>query len=132
MNNTPFLRNALLLDAAVSGTAALLMIAGAPLLAQLLQLPETLLVWAGIVLVPWVALLFALFRRPTISRILLIDVIGVNALWAAASIGLLFTGWVSPNMLGYAFVVAQAAAVALFAELQFIAMRRADTVMSRQ
>jgi hypothetical protein len=125
MNNTPFLRNVLMLDAAVSGAAALLMIAGAPLLAPLLQLPESLLVWAGIVLVPWVALLFALSRRSTISRMLLIDVIGVNALWAAASISLLFTGWVSPNMLGYAFVVAQAAAVAIFAELQFIAMRRA-------
>ena len=127
MNNTPFLRNALMLDAAVSGAAALLMIAGAPFLSPLLQLPESLLVWAGIVLVPWVALLLALSRRPSISRVLLIDVIGLNALWAAASIGLLFTGWVSPNMLGYGFVVAQAAAVAVFAELQFIAMRRGES-----
>ena len=128
MNNTPLLRNALMLDAAVSGAAAVLMIAGAPLLEPLLQLPRPLLIGAGLVLVPYVALLVALSRRPTVSRLMLIDVIGLNVLWSAASIGLLFTGWVEPSALGYAFVIIQAAAVALFAEIQFIAMRRADVM----
>ncbi|MFI0846947.1 hypothetical protein [Mesorhizobium sp. IMUNJ 23232] len=116
--NTPFLRNALLLDAVFSGAGALLMAGGASLLSSLLGLPQPLLFWAGVVLLPWTILVAVLSRRPAISRLLLIDVIGINALWAAASIGLLLTGLVSPTVLGYTFVVAQAAAVALFAELQ--------------
>ncbi|MDQ6436916.1 hypothetical protein RB623_22935 [Mesorhizobium sp. LHD-90] len=125
---TPFLRNALLLDAAMSGAAAILMMGGAKMLSPLLGLPEPLLFWAGVVLVPFVVLLVALARRATVGRLMLVDVIGINALWAAASIGLLFTGAVSPTPLGYAFVIAQAAAVGLFAELQFMAMRRAQAV----
>jgi hypothetical protein len=123
--NTSFLRNALLVDAVFSGAGALLMAGGASLLAPLLGLPQPLLFWAGVALVPWTILVASLSRRPTISRLLLIDVIGINVLWAAASIGLLLTGLVSPTALGYAFVIAQAVAVGLFAELQFIGMRRA-------
>ena len=126
--NSPFLRNALLLDALVSGAAALLMAGGASLLAPLLALPAALLFWAGIVLFPFVAVLFVLSRRREISRLLLIDVVGLNVLWVAASVGLLATDLVSPNLLGQAFVVAQAAAVALFAVLQVMGMRRGSTV----
>ncbi|WP_442578485.1 hypothetical protein ACSBOB_23535 [Mesorhizobium sp. ASY16-5R] len=123
--NTPFLRNALLADAAFSGAGALLMAGGAALLSPLLGLPQPLLLWAGVVLVPWTILVAALSRRPSISRLMLVDVIGINIVWAVVSIGLLFTGAVSPTMLGYASVIAQAAAVGLFAELQVIGMRRA-------
>lgn len=128
--NTPFLRTTLLVDAAFSAVGALLMAAGAPLLAPLLGLPQPLLFWAGLVLVPWVALLLALSRRPSVSRLLLIDVIGINVLWAAVSIGLLLTGAVAPTALGYAFVIAQAAAVLLFAEVQFIGVRRAGAAVA--
>jgi len=98
--NSPFLRNALLLDALVSGAAALLMAGGASLLAPLLALPAALLFWAGIVLFPFVAVLFVLSRRREISRLLLIDVVGLNVLWVAASVGLLATDLLSPNLLG--------------------------------
>jgi hypothetical protein len=125
--NTPFLRNVLLADAAFSGVGALLMAGGASLLSPLLGLPQPLLFWAGVVLVPWTILVAALSRRPSISRLMLVDVIGINILWAAVSIGLLLTGAVSPTTLGYAFVIAQAGAVGLFAELQVIGMRRAGT-----
>ncbi|PWJ85298.1 hypothetical protein C7441_103154 [Pseudaminobacter salicylatoxidans] len=122
---TPFLRNALLLDAVASGATALLAIVGAPLLAPLLGLPQDLLFWAGVVLVPFVAFLLITARRQAVARLALIDIIGINALWVAASLGLLVSGLVSPNALGVAFVVVQAVAVALFAELQFIGLRRA-------
>ena len=49
---TSFLKKTLLADAIVSGAAALLMAAGAGLLAPLLGLPAGLLFWAGIVLLP--------------------------------------------------------------------------------
>jgi hypothetical protein len=49
-------------------------------------------------------------------------VIACNALWAAGS--LLLLAWLAPTLLGYVFVVAQATAVAVFGELQFIGLRR--------
>jgi hypothetical protein len=122
---TPFLRNISAADAAVSGAAAILMIVGAPYLSPLLGLPSGLLFWAGIVLVPFVALLISILRRQSVPRLILIDIIAINALWVAASFGLLFSGLVTPNVLGIAFVAAQALTVALLAELQFVGMRRA-------
>ena len=121
---SPFLRNALLLDAVASGATAILAMGGASFLSPWLGLPADLLFWSGIVLVPFVAFLVAMARRDTLARMTLIDIIGINVLWVVASFGLLVSGLVSPTMLGIAFVSAQAIAVALFAELQFIGMRR--------
>ena len=45
--------------------------------------------------------------------------------WAASVV--LF-GFVAPTLLGYAFVIAQAIVVGVFAELQFIGLRRQDAV----
>lgn len=123
---TPFLRNVLNIDALVSGAAALVMIVGAPFVAPLTGLPSGLLVGAGLVLVPWVVALVMLARRQTLARLAMIDVIAVNALWVAASFGLLASGYIAPNWLGVAFVSAQAITVAILAELQFIGMRRAQ------
>jgi hypothetical protein len=121
---TPSLRTALHLDAAASGAMALLAIGAAPILSPLLGLPQPLLFWAGIALLPWVALLLGVARRNTAPRLLLVDILGLNALWVAASIGLLASGLVAPTLLGYAFIVAQALAVAAFAVLQGLALRR--------
>ena len=123
---TPFLRRVLYLDAATSGAAAVLCIAGSPLLAPLTGLPQSLLFWAGVVLVPFVAMLLALARRATAPRLMLVDVVALNALWVAASFGLLVGGLVEPNMFGTLFVVAQALAVALFAALQLAGLRAAS------
>lgn len=120
----PFLRQVLFIDAAVSGAAGLLMAAGAPFLSPLLGLPSGLLFWAGIALFPFVALLIAVARRGEASRLVLIDIVAINALWVAASFGLLVSGAVAPTLLGYAFVIAQALAVASLAGLQFAGLRR--------
>lgn len=53
-------------------------------------------------------------------------VIAINAVWAIDSIALLFTGWVSPNLLGQAFVVVQAVSVAVIAELQYLGLKRSS------
>ncbi|WP_274629652.1 hypothetical protein [Arvimicrobium flavum] len=120
-----YLRNVFYADALISGAAGLLMILGAPLLAPVLGLPEALLLGAGIILVPFVAMLIVVARRETVSRLVLIDIIAINAVWVAASFGLLFSGLVAPTALGVAFVAVQAVAVALFAQAQFVGMRRA-------
>lgn len=122
---TYFLKKTLLLDAAVSGAAAVLMAAGAWLLGPLLNLPTALLFWAGIVLVPWVGLLLLLARRESISRTMLREVVLVNVAWVIASFGILLSGLVEPNLLGIAFVSAQALTVALFAALQVSALKEA-------
>lgn len=120
----PFLRQVLAADAAVSGAAGLLMAAGAPFLSPLLGLPAGLLMGAGLALFPFVALLIVVARRGEASRLVLVDIVAINALWVAASFGLLASGAVAPTILGYAFVVAQALAVALLAALQFAGLRR--------
>ncbi len=121
---TPFLRNALLVDAAASGTTALLLIAGGRVLAPVLGLPSELLSWAGIALVPFVVILVAVARRQTTSRMVLMDIIAINALWVVGSFAVLVFGAFEPSLLGILFVTAQALVVALFAELQFIGLRR--------
>jgi hypothetical protein len=55
----------------------------------------------------------------------MIDIVALNALWVAASFGMLVAGLVEPNLLGITFVVAQALAVAGFAGLQAVALRAA-------
>ena len=64
---TPFLRNALLLDAAASGATALLLIAGAGLLEGLLGLPVALMREAGLILVPFVAFVAWVGTRESVA-----------------------------------------------------------------
>lgn len=122
---TPYVRNILLLDGLVSGAAGVVMAAGASLLSPWLALPADLLFWAGIVLLPWCAALVFLAQREAISRMVMLDVIGINALWVAASFGIMIVGIVEPSLLGVLFVTAQALTVALFVALQLGVMRRA-------
>jgi hypothetical protein len=119
-----FLRRAIQADAAVSGAMAVLLVAGAGLLAPLLNLPEAFLRNTGLVLVVYAALVGFLGTRATMAKAAVWAVIAVNALWTLDSLALLASGWVSPNLLGQAFVVMQAVAVGVFAELQYVGLRR--------
>jgi hypothetical protein len=126
--NTPFLRNALLLDAAATGATAALMIAGAGWLDGLLGLPAALMREAGLILVPFVAFVAWAGARASVSRGAVAAIIAVNVIWVVASICLLIGNWVAPTPLGHAFVIAQAAAVGLFAALQHIGLKREDAI----
>lgn len=120
--NSQFLRRVLLIDGAVSGAAGLVMIIGGGLLAPLTNLPQDLLTYAGVTLMPWMAALIALARLENIPRSGVRGVIAVNALWVAGSIAVLFI--TQPTVFGYAFVIAQAVAVGVFTELQMTALKR--------
>ena len=121
-----FLRRALVADAALTGSTAILLTAAATPLEDLLGLPAALLRGAGLSLIPFTALLLYLLRGDSVSRAAAWFIIACNALWAVDSIVLLFTGWVDPTILGQVFVVFQALVVAAFAEAQYVGLRRAE------
>lgn len=121
------LSRALAADAVVTMFVALVMLAGAAPLAPWLGLPETLLRFAGLGLVPYAAWVGWLARRDALSRSTVGLVVACNALWALDCVVLLVSGWVRPTALGQAFVVAQVVAVITFAELQFVGLRRSPS-----
>jgi hypothetical protein len=125
-----FLRFALLVDAVASGATGLLMIAGAEALTGLLGLPVPLMREAGLLLVPYVALVAFVGTRENISLGAVKTIVALNVLWVLGSIGLLMSSLVAPTMLGYAFVIVQGVAVGVFAELQIIGLRRAKTAVA--
>jgi hypothetical protein len=119
-----FLRRALLADAVFSGIAAIVLTLDAGALAPLLALPEVLLRETGLFLIAYTALVGWLGTRQTMPKVLVGIVIAGNIAWTVGSIALLFSGAVTPNLLGEALVAAQAIATGVFAELQYIGLRR--------
>jgi hypothetical protein len=119
-----FLSRALLADAVFSGVSAVGLTLGAGLLAPFLNLPEALLRETGLFLIAYTALAGWLGTRSSIPKVLVLIVVAGNAAWTLASIALLFSGAVSPNLLGEIVVVAQAIATGVFAELQYVGLRR--------
>jgi hypothetical protein len=124
INPSSFLSRALLADAVFSGVAAVLLTLGAGVLAPSLNLPEALLRESGLFLIAYTALVGWLGTRQSVLKALVLLVIVGNAAWTLGSIALLFSGAVSPNLLGILFVVAQAIATGVFAELQYIGLRK--------
>ena len=119
-----FLRRALLADAVFSGVTAVVLTLDASALAPFFSLPEALLRETGLFLIAYTALVGWLWSRPSVPKVLVMIVIAGNAAWTLASIALLFSGAVAPNLLGEIVVVAQAIATGVFAELQYIGLRR--------
>jgi hypothetical protein len=125
-----FLRRAIQADAIFSGISAALLTFGAGELAPLLNLPEALLRETGLFLVAYAALVGWLGTRPSMPKALVVIVIAGNAAWTLASITLLFSGAVTPNLLGEIFVVMQAIAVGTLAELQYVGLRRSSGALA--
>jgi uncharacterized protein YjeT (DUF2065 family) len=125
-----FLRRALLADAVFSGIAAVLLTADAGALASLLDLPEALLRETGLFLIAYTALVGWLGTRASVPKALVMIVIAGNAAWTVASFALLFSGAVTPNLLGEIVVAAQAIATGAFAELQYIGLRKSGGTLA--
>ena len=120
------LRNVLVADGVVTGATAILMAAAAGPLDDILGLPATLLRVVGLALIPFAALVLGLGVRGTMSKPLVRLLIAANLLWVVGSIVLLLGGWVDPTGIGIAFILIQAAAVAAFAALQYLGLRRLE------
>jgi hypothetical protein len=124
---SPFLRQALVADAATSFACGLFMLIGAGVLSGALGLPADLLRAAGLVLLPYALFVGYLGVRPHAQRPVVWAVIIANGLWAADSLLLLLSGWVEPTRAGLAFVIAQGLAVLMYAELQYMGLRRSNS-----
>ena len=125
-----FLRRALLADAVFSGISALVLTLGAGMLASLLSLPDALLLETGLFLIAYAAFVGWLGTRQSMLKPLVAIVIAGNAAWTLASIALLFSGAVSPNLPGEIAVVAQAIATGVFAELQYVGLRKSSSAVA--
>ncbi len=130
VHSSPLLRQALLADAATSAGFGLLMLIGAGPLSGLLGLPEMLLRIAGLILLPYAVFIGWLGLRETIRKPVAWAVVLGNALWALDSLLLLASGWVSPTSAGYAFVIAQGLVVLMYAEFQYVGLRRSQDAMA--
>jgi hypothetical protein len=119
-----FLRRAIQADAIFSGVSALLLTFGAAELAPMLDLPEALLRESGLFLIAYTALVGWLGTRASMPKPAVLIVIAGNAAWAVASIALLFSAAVTPNLLGEIFVAMQAIAVGALGQLQYTGFRR--------
>jgi hypothetical protein len=122
------LRRALLADAIFSGASAVGLTLGAGMFASLLNLPEALLRESGLFLIAYAIFVGWLGTRASMPRLLVVIVVAGNAAWTLASIALLFSSLVSPNLLGEIVVVMQAIATGVFAELQYIGLRKSSAV----
>jgi hypothetical protein len=121
-----FLRRAIQADAIVTGAVALLQTFGAGVLAPMLSLPQALVLETGLFLIAYTALVGWLGTRQSMPKALVAIVIAGNAAWALGSIALMFSGAVTPNLLGYAFIAVHAISTGVFAELQYIGLRKSS------
>jgi hypothetical protein len=121
--SSAWLQRSLFADALISGLSGLVMLLGAGALAALLGVPETLMRYAGVILLPFAATVLYWSRPENISPSRVWTVISLNLAWAAGSVLLLIAGWIEPTALGLAFVIFQAIVVAIFAELQYAGLR---------
>jgi hypothetical protein len=119
------LRFALRLDAAGSGALGLIGLAAAAPLADPLGMTVDALRGTGAFLVGYALVLVLLAARPVIPRAAAWTVVIGNTAWVLGSIGAAVAGRDTFTTLGVAVVLAQAAAVAVFADLQWLGLRRA-------
>lgn len=124
MQMTTFLKRVLFLDAASCvGMGAGLALAGEALAAPL-GLPAMLLTGAGIVLIPIGLFMAFVGSRAAPPALLVWLIILGNVAWVAKSLGVVVL-FPAITALGTAFVLAQAAWVALMAWLEYAGLRRA-------
>lgn len=119
------IRFALTADAiATAATGALLAIGGG-LLAELTGLPASATLPLGLFLVAYAAFVGWVGMPRETSRGAVLSIILINTAWVVGSVIVLLAGVFPLTLLGIAFVIAQAVAVAALAALQWVGLGRA-------
>jgi hypothetical protein len=120
---SPLLHRLLIADAAISGVTGLALMAGAGMLSTLLGVPEPLMRYSGLILLPFAVVVFYWSNPARLSRPRVWTVIALNIAWVIGSVLLLAAGLIEPTALGVVFVLFQAVVVAGLAELQYMGLR---------
>ncbi|MFE7745509.1 hypothetical protein [Nocardia sp. NPDC057455] len=119
-----FLRSALRVDGWSTGIFGGVLLAGAEMLRDPLGLPVGWSIAFGVVMVGGALALLTIARRPVVSARHARAVVAINALSAGGMIVLAGANVLALTGLGVAFLLVGAAAVALFAGLEFAGLRR--------
>jgi hypothetical protein len=122
-SRTPLLATSVKLDAAMSGSAGALLVAGAAWLDGPTGIETGWLVGIGLFFLAYAATLAAIVRAGSPPSLVRLVVLG-NAAWVVLSVVALLADWLTPTTTGSVLIGLQAAAVALVAELQWLALRR--------
>ena len=122
------LKRALRGNAAFSVVSGAVLVVEAPFLAPVMGIPAPLaLTVTGIVLLPFGLLLWWLAGREELARTVGWIAIELDVLWVAGSIALLLSGWLPLTTAGNWIIALVADAVAMFAVLQYLGVRRLAT-----
>ncbi|KQW78287.1 hypothetical protein ASC89_15990 [Devosia sp. Root413D1] len=119
------IRFALVADAAATVATGALLAIGGSLLADLTGLPATATLPLGLFLVAFAAFVAWVGMQRETPRGATMLIVIVNAAWVVASLIVLLAGTFPLTLLGVAFVIAQAVAVAALAALQWVGLGRA-------
>ena len=125
-----FLRRALMADALVSAAVGAVMALGAAALRGVVGIPSSVLMLAGLALLPYAAYLLWLATRAAVPRGAVWVPIVLNVLWAIECLLFTFNASPPPTLLGEAFIAVQVIVVLVFAELEFIGLRRACAIVA--
>lgn len=118
------LRRILATDALIGIPTGLLMALAAQPLASLLNIPASLLLYVGWLLVAVALGVGYVATRPQINRSAVWAVVIVNTFWALECFSIVLLGWIQPNALGMAFVFFQGTVVAVLALLQYLGLQQ--------
>jgi hypothetical protein len=120
-----FLRTILTLDAVTCGVMGAGLLALNSRLDAWLGVPAALTIGTGVFLLAFAAALWTLATRARISPVAVWLVILGNLGWVVASVVVAFGDLFALTGLGVAFIVAQAAAVVVIADLEYVGLRKA-------
>lgn len=118
-----FLPRVLWADAALSMLTGLLQLAASDGLSRLTGLPAALLWGTGLFYIAYAATIAWMASRDPSPRALVMLVAVGNIVWGLVCIGLLAAGTWPTTALGNAWVIAQAVAVVVLGDLQWVGLR---------
>jgi hypothetical protein len=95
-----------------------------PALTPLLGAPPDWIAGLGLFMLCYGLLIGSTAGRTRLPSALVWTLVIGNGLWVVASIALAFSNWIEPTRHGQALILAQAALVAVFAELEYLGLRR--------
>lgn len=125
IRETPLLRWALELDGITIALNGLVYLLAAGWVGDKLGLPTGLLYAAGAFLIVMGPIVFAVSMRREAPVLWVGAIIVLNAVWAIDSVIVVAAGWFDLTTAGTVWILLQAAVVVVFAELEWMGLKRA-------